>query len=64
MGWKPVLHIMAKDLAIVLNNGSINSAVVTAMAAQRFRPVMVYVDATNQPGSRVRASRRTDESWW
>lgn len=47
---------MAKDLAIVLNNGSINSAVATAMAAQRFRPVMVYVDATQQPGSRVRAA--------
>lgn len=47
---------MAKDLAIVLNNGSINSAVATAMAAQRYRPVMVYVDATQQPGSRVRAS--------
>jgi 7-cyano-7-deazaguanine synthase len=47
---------MAKDLAIVLNNGSVNSAVVTAMAAQRFRPVMVYVDATQQPGSRARAA--------
>lgn len=33
---------MAKDLAIVLNNGSVNSAVATALAAQRFRPVMLH----------------------
>jgi 7-cyano-7-deazaguanine synthase len=33
---------MAKDLAIVLNSGSINSIVVTALAAQRFRPVMLH----------------------
>lgn len=33
---------MAKDLAIVLNNGSINSAVVTALAAQKYRPILVY----------------------
>jgi len=37
---------MAKDLAIVLNNGSVNSAVVTAMAAQRFRPIMVMVEGS------------------
>lgn len=47
---------MAKDLAIVLNNGGLNSAVVTAMAAQRFRPVMVFVDAAQRPGSRARAA--------
>jgi 7-cyano-7-deazaguanine synthase in queuosine biosynthesis len=34
---------MAKELAIVLNNGSVNSAVVTALAAQRFRLVMLHV---------------------
>jgi hypothetical protein len=33
--------LVAKDLAIVLNNGSVNSAVVTALAAQRFRPIMM-----------------------
>jgi len=47
---------MPKDLAIVLNNGSINSAVTTALAAQRYRPVMLYVDVTQQPGSRARAA--------
>ena len=33
---------MAKDLAIVLNNGSLNSAVTTALAAQRHRVVMLF----------------------
>ena len=47
---------MAKDLAIVLNNGSINSAVTTAIAAQRFRPIMLHAEAVQQPGSRVRAA--------
>jgi hypothetical protein len=35
---------MAKDLAIILNNGSINSAVATAIAAQKFRTVMLYAE--------------------
>ena len=30
---------MAKDLAIILNNGSVNGAVATALAAQKYRPV-------------------------
>jgi 7-cyano-7-deazaguanine synthase in queuosine biosynthesis len=47
---------MAKDLAIILNNGGINRAVVTALAAQKFRIVMLYVEATEQPGSRLRAA--------
>src|SRR5262245_25447652 len=47
---------MAKDLAIVLNNGSINSAVTTALAAQRFRPILLHVEAVQQPGSRIRAA--------
>jgi len=47
---------MAKDLAIILNNGSINSAVVTAVAAQKFRPVMLHVEAAPMPGSRARAA--------
>lgn len=34
---------MAKDVAIVLNSGSVNSAVVTALASQRYRPVMLHV---------------------
>ena len=33
---------MAKDLAVVLSNGSVNGAVATALAAQRHRIVMVF----------------------
>ncbi len=47
---------MAKDLAIVLNNGSINGAVVTALAAQKYRPVMLYAEILPQAGSRARAA--------
>jgi hypothetical protein len=44
---------MAKELAIVLNNGSVNSAVATAMAAQRYRPVLRYFETPqSQPGYR------------
>ena len=41
---------MAKDLALVLNNGSLNSAVTTALAAQRFRTILIYADIV--PGTR------------
>jgi 7-cyano-7-deazaguanine synthase len=47
---------MAKDLAIVLNNGSINSAVVTALAAQKYRPVMIFADTVPGSSSRMRAA--------
>jgi 7-cyano-7-deazaguanine synthase len=47
---------MAKDLAIVLNNGGINSAVVTALAAQKFRIVMLHIETTEQSTSRLRAA--------
>ena len=47
---------MAKDLAIVLNNGSINSAVVTAMAAQRYRPIMIFADTAPGAAGRMRAA--------
>lgn len=47
---------MAKDLAIILNNGSINSAVITALAAQKYRPILLHAEITSQPGSRVRAA--------
>jgi hypothetical protein len=47
---------MAKDLAIVLNNGSINSAVVTAMASQRYRPVMIFAETTAGDSGRKRAA--------
>jgi hypothetical protein len=47
---------MAKDLAIILNNGSVSSAVVTAMAAQKYRPILLHAEIAQQPGSRVRAA--------
>jgi 7-cyano-7-deazaguanine synthase len=47
---------MAKDLAIVLNNGGINSAVTTALAAQKARIVLLHVEAAEQTGSKVRAA--------
>jgi hypothetical protein len=47
---------MAKDLAIVLNNGSINSAVITAMAAQKYRPILLRAESVEQPGSPGRAA--------
>lgn len=45
---------MARDLAIVLNNGSVNSAVATAMAAQKYRTLLLYADAVADPASRVK----------
>jgi 7-cyano-7-deazaguanine synthase len=47
---------MPKEVAIVLNNGSINSAVVTAIAAQRFRPIMIFADTSNESSGRMRAA--------
>jgi 7-cyano-7-deazaguanine synthase len=47
---------MAKDIAVVLNNGSLNSAVTTAIAVQKYRPVMVYAELSSNPGSRARAA--------
>src|SRR3982750_213179 len=47
---------MAKDLAIVLTNGGINSAVATALAAQKPRTVLLYAEVAPQPGSRTRAA--------
>lgn len=44
---------MPKDVAIVLNNGSVNSAVATALAAQKYRVVMLYIEST--AGGRPRA---------
>ena len=35
---------MAKDLAIILNNGGINAAVATALAAQKYRPILVFAE--------------------
>jgi 7-cyano-7-deazaguanine synthase len=47
---------MPKDLAIVLNNGSLNAAVVTAMAAQRYRVVMLYAETSPQSPPRMRSA--------
>ncbi len=41
---------MARELAIVLSNGSIQSAVVTALAAQKYRPVMIYCETSPSAG--------------
>ena len=47
---------MAKDLAIVLNNGSLHSAVTTALAAQKYRLIFVHAEVAQNPGSRARAA--------
>ena len=47
---------MAKDLAIVLNNGSLNSAVATALAGQKHRPVLLFAEMDQGPASRARAA--------
>ena len=36
---------MAKETAIVLNNGGLNSAVATALAAQKYRPIFLHIEA-------------------
>src|SRR5438046_4017662 len=47
---------MAKDLAIILNSGSINSAVATGLAAQKHRVILLHAEIAPQPGSRIRAA--------
>jgi len=47
---------VAKDLAIVLNNGSLNSAVAAALAAQKYRTVMIFAEVEHGAGSRARAA--------
>src|SRR5271170_4931776 len=47
---------MAKDFALVLNNGSINSAVTTALAAQKFRPILLYAEPVQTGSARQRAA--------
>ena len=47
---------MAKDLAIVLNNGGINSAVASALAAQKYRLVFLHLAREEPSGSRVRTA--------
>jgi 7-cyano-7-deazaguanine synthase len=45
---------MAKDLAIVLNSGSINSAVATALAAQKHRLILIHAEIAAGAHSRMR----------
>jgi 7-cyano-7-deazaguanine synthase in queuosine biosynthesis len=47
---------MAKDFAIVLSNGSINSAVATALAAQKSRPILLHAETSMHPPARMRAA--------
>lgn len=49
---------MARDLAIILNNGNINSAVVSALAAQKYRTVLLYAEAV--AGAQSRAKQAYD----
>jgi len=39
-----------------LNSGSINSAVATALAAQKYRPILLYAEPAQSPSSRQRAA--------
>jgi 7-cyano-7-deazaguanine synthase in queuosine biosynthesis len=47
---------MAKDIAIILNNGSINSAVATALAVQKYRVVLLHAEVGDKPGPRARTA--------
>ncbi|MDB5297728.1 MAG: queC [Phycisphaerales bacterium] len=47
---------MAKDLAIVLNNGGLNAAVLTAVATQRHRLVLVHLETGGDAAARARAA--------
>ncbi len=47
---------MAKDIAIVLACGSISSAVACALAAQKYRLVMLHAETSPTPPARERAS--------
>jgi len=37
---------MAKDLAIVLNSGGVNSAVATAITSQKYRMILLHGEGT------------------
>jgi 7-cyano-7-deazaguanine synthase in queuosine biosynthesis len=47
---------MAKDLAIVLNSGSLNSLVATALASQKYRPIFVLAEMGVSPSARFRTA--------
>ena len=50
---------MAKDLAIILSNGGVNSAVAAALAVQKYRAVLVYADT--RPGGAPAAKAAYDQ---
>jgi 7-cyano-7-deazaguanine synthase len=47
---------MARDLAIILNSGSVNSAVATTLAVQKHRAILLHAEVAPQPASRRRAA--------
>ncbi len=47
---------MAKDLAIVLNSGGVNSAVATAIAAQKYRLVLLHAEGQGLSSPRARVT--------
>lgn len=47
---------MAKDLAIVLSNGSLNSVVAAALAAQRYRLILIHGQVGTNPSSCARTA--------
>jgi len=47
---------MAKDLAIVLNSGGVNSAVTTAIAAQKYRMIMLHAEGQGLSTPRARVA--------
>jgi 7-cyano-7-deazaguanine synthase len=47
---------MAKDLAVILNSGGLSSAVVSALAAQKFRLILVHIESFGAAPARRRAA--------
>lgn len=50
---------MARDLAIVLSSGGLNGAVAAALAAQKYRLVMLFAEMNCEPGPRLRTAHET-----
>ena len=50
---------MAKDLAVILNNGGVNSAVAAALAVQKYRAIFLY--AQTAPGGTSAAKGAYDQ---
>ncbi len=47
---------MAKELAIVLSSGGLHSAVAAAIAAQKYRPIMIHADGGTLSSPRARVA--------